>query len=513
MSRLTPRMAIACLLTLLLAPLGSRADEPTASAETAVPQSIDAAVVKVFAKTRAPDLFHPWTKQTATEVSGSGVVIDGHRILTNAHVVNYASEVQIQGNQGGDRINAKVEFLAPGIDLALLTLDDASFFQSHAAIARSATLPTTKDTVMVYGYPTGGQTLSVTKGIVSRIEFTSYNFPTSGLRLQVDAAINPGNSGGPAVIGEKMVGIAFSRLGGAQNIGYIIPNEEIELFLADIADGHYDGKPEFRFDYQTLENPALRTFLKLPAATRGVVALDSIWIQGNSPLRKWDLITGIAGKPIDDQGEVTIAPNVRVRFPYLAQKVAADGELPLSIIRNGKPLEIRVPLRRDWPLAIPALRDQYPPYFIYGPLVFSTATQDLVNAMLGRSEWVTNLTVMRSPLVAERMSVPDKDHEEYVVIASPLFPHTIAKGYANHVGCVLASVNGTPIRSLRHLVTVLRDLTDELVLFEFAGHSVESMVFPRQEMVEATEAILTDNGIRAQASPELLKVWQARAKH
>ncbi len=88
-----------------------------------------------------------------------------------------------------------------------------------------------------------------------------YNYPVSGLRIQVDAAINPGNSGGPAIAGDKMIGLAFSKLGGdAQNIGYIIPNEEVDLFLKDIADGHYDGKPAMYDELQTLENPALREY-------------------------------------------------------------------------------------------------------------------------------------------------------------------------------------------------------------------------------------------------------------
>jgi len=67
---------------------------------------------------------------------------------------------------------------------------------------------------------------------VSRIEFVPYNFPVSGLRIQIDAAINPGNSGGPAVAGDQMIGLAFSGYNDAQNIGYIIPNEEVELFFA-----------------------------------------------------------------------------------------------------------------------------------------------------------------------------------------------------------------------------------------------------------------------------------------
>jgi S1-C subfamily serine protease len=230
--------------------------------------SIENSVVKVFSTMRYPDPFRPWTKQAPSEVTGSGVVIEGKRILTNAHVVLYASQVQIQANAAGDKVSASVVAIAPGIDLAVLQLDDPSFFDSHPAVSRAAKLPQIKDAVLAYGFPTGGNSLSITKGIVSRIEFVSYNYPVSGLRIQVDAAINPGNSGGPAIAGDKMIGLAFSKAGGdTQNIGYIIPNEEVELFLKDVADGRYDGKPAMYDDLQTLEDPALRDFLKLDKCT------------------------------------------------------------------------------------------------------------------------------------------------------------------------------------------------------------------------------------------------------
>ena len=65
-------------------------------------------VVKVFSTMRYPDMYKPWTKDSPTDVTGSGVVIEGRRILTCAHVVLYASQVQIQANQAGDKISAKV---------------------------------------------------------------------------------------------------------------------------------------------------------------------------------------------------------------------------------------------------------------------------------------------------------------------------------------------------------------------------------------------------------------------
>src|ERR1700719_1226911 len=212
-------------------------------ADTSSP--IENSVVKVFSTMRYPDPFKPWTKQAPNEVSGSGVVIEGRRILTNAHVVLYASQVQVQASAAGDKVHATVVAVAPGIDLAVLELDDPTFFDTHPAVARASKLPHIKDAVLAYGFPTGGNSLSITKSMVSRIEFVSYNYPVSGLRIQVDAAINPGNSGGPAIAGDKMIGLAFSHLvgGGTENIGYIIPNEEVDLFLKEIAHGHYDGKP------------------------------------------------------------------------------------------------------------------------------------------------------------------------------------------------------------------------------------------------------------------------------
>jgi S1-C subfamily serine protease len=109
--------------------------------------TIENSVVKIFATVRYPDPYKPWTKESPEDLTGSGVVIEGRRILTNAHVVDYASQVQIQANQAGDKISATVEAIAPGIDLAVLKLDDEKFFDTHPPLARAKTLPGIKDAV------------------------------------------------------------------------------------------------------------------------------------------------------------------------------------------------------------------------------------------------------------------------------------------------------------------------------------------------------------------------------
>ncbi len=489
-----------------LHPLVAAEENPAPASDNSVENS----VVKIFSTMRFPDLGKPWTKQAPHEVTGSGVVIDGKRILTNAHLALYASQVQVQANQSGDKLAATVEFVAPGIDLAVLKLDDESFFDTHKPLARAAKLPAVKDAVLVYGFPTGGSSLSITKGIVSRVEFTSYNYPTSGLRVQIDAAINPGNSGGPALVADQMVGVAFSRLGGGDNIGYIIPVEEIELFLRDIADGRYDGKPAMFDELQTLENPALRAFLKLDKAVEGMVVHQPSGPVVTYPLKEWDIITKIGDTPIDVQGMINAGEHLRVRFAYLIQKIAADGKVPLTLMRAGHELKVELPVAPTRPQLITDLQGAYPPYFVFGPLVFSNATAQLVGGFSSNGNLVSLLGAIANPLVTRRGDQPAFDGEELVVVSSPLFPHKLAKGYSNPVARVVKTLNNIPVKNLRHLVELLRDSRDEFLTFAFDQRGGESLVFPRQAMIAATEEILTDNGVRSQASPELLMVWNAK---
>ena len=483
---------------------------PTAEPVKSAPSIVENSVVKIFATSRYPDPYKPWTKQAPQEATGSGVVIEGKRILTNAHVALYASQLQVQANQSGDKLAATLEFIAPGIDLAILKLEDETFFDTHPPLPRAQKLPGVKDSVMVYGFPTGGTSLSITKGIVSRIEFAGYNYPVSGLRIQIDAAINPGNSGGPALAGEEMIGLAFSRLGGADNIGYIIPNEEVELFLADIADGRYDGKPAMYDSLQTFENPALRTWLKLPKTVEGIIVQQADTNDPAYPLKPWDVITRINDTAVDNEGMVKVDGNVRVRFQYLIQKKTSHGTVPLTIVRSGQEKSIELPVSPIRPMLIADLIGDYPTYFIYGPLVFSPATAQFLGPISGNARALSTLSALASPLVTRRGDKPAFAGEQLVVVSSPFFPHRLSKGYGNPVSRVIGKVNGTTIKNLPHLVTLLRDSKDEFIVIEFAGLGGESLVFSRKEMVAATEEILNDNGVRAQGSPDVLEVWNIK---
>jgi PDZ domain-containing protein len=71
---------------------------------------------------------------------------------------------------------------------------------------------------------------------------------------------------------------------------------------------------------------------------------------------------------------------------------------------------------------------------------------------------------------------------------------------------VVKIVNGLPIKKLAHLVEILRDSRDEFITIDFDMRGGETLVFPRGEMLAATDEILTDNGVRTQGSSDTLAI-------
>ena len=304
---------------------------------TAVAQdTIRDSVVKIHSQQRIPDFVRPWMKSNPRDISGSGAIIEGKRILTNAHVVLYASRVLVQPAQSTERIPATVEAIAPGMDLAILKLNDEAIFDQRPPLPLDDELPKIKNTVNTYGYPEGGDQLSVTEGIISRVEYVSYAESETGMRIQVDAPVNRGNSGGPAIANGKIVGLVFSMIPSANNIGYLIPADEIRMFLDDVADGTYRGKPKLFDDMQTVENKALRDRLGLDANTGGLMITRPVCPDESYPLKEWDVITHIGDQAIDNQGNISVGNELHLSFRYLIPKLVKDGQIDLTIWRSGQ---------------------------------------------------------------------------------------------------------------------------------------------------------------------------------
>jgi S1-C subfamily serine protease len=254
--------------------------------------------------------------------SGSGCVIDGKRILTNAHVVANQTFVQVRRAGEAKKYTAEVEMVAHECDLAILKVRDAPFFSNVKPID-IGTLPKIRDKVAVYGFPEGGDKLCITEGVVSRVEHRNYTHSKANLlTCQIDAAINSGNSGGPVIQGNKLVGVAFQAMNGddAENIGYMVPPPIIEHFLTDIEDSIYDGIPDLGISWQKMESPDLRNRYRMTAKQTGIL-VNSICPEcsAEDSLHIDDIIISIDGKRIENDGTIEFRKGERTVFDYVIQ--------------------------------------------------------------------------------------------------------------------------------------------------------------------------------------------------
>ncbi|MEA3266928.1 MAG: trypsin-like peptidase domain-containing protein, partial [Candidatus Fermentibacteria bacterium] len=314
-------------------------------ATAAVAANIDQAMVKIYTNSVAYNYYLPWSTDAPMESSGSGCVVQGNMILTNAHVVTDETYLQVRKEGDPRKYQAYVVAVSHEADLALITVDDESFFLGITPLELGE-LPHAREEVAVYGYPMGGDALSTTQGVISRIESSRYTH--SGLSLltvQIDAAINPGNSGGPAVIDNKIIGVAMQTMTQADNIGYVIPVPVIEHFFEDMEDGKYNGFPSAGFSYQTIRNDAFSEMFGIPREQAGVMvtklAFDS---PAERVLEIGDILMVIDGRPIAGDGTVELRSGSRTRLDYMVNRRQIGETIHLDIIRDGVPLSAELTL-------------------------------------------------------------------------------------------------------------------------------------------------------------------------
>jgi S1-C subfamily serine protease len=240
-------------------PLGAEDDENDDDDDgRLVPQHVLQCVVKVYCTHSAPNYAMPWSLERQTQSTSSGFIISERRIITCAHCVEHHTVVMVKRRGRDTRYPATVVAVGNECDIALLTVEDPEFWDDvpsssslsladqdetdtnnstkgnkHAVTPFRPTalspgpLPELQDQCAVVGYPTGGENISITQGVCSRIEMQGYVYATADLlAVQLDAAINSGNSGGPVINDHyECVGVAFQSVdpGEADSIGYLIP--------------------------------------------------------------------------------------------------------------------------------------------------------------------------------------------------------------------------------------------------------------------------------------------------
>jgi len=473
-SKFSIAVSIAFLLTLIL------------SASEISEQVIQNAIVKITVTSKTSNYFEPWLMRPQRTASGSGCIIDGKRILTNAHIV--ADQVFIQVQRNGDPIKytAEVEFAGHDCDLAVLKTADPAFFQGTQPLSIGG-IPSLRSNVTVYGFPQGGEKMSVTAGVVSRIEIGEYiHSGLSYLRLQIDAAINPGNSGGAVMSQDKLVGIAFSASRDSENIGYAVPKTVIEHFLADIADGRYDGLPDLGVTTQKIESPTLREALKVDAKCSGIRISEIAFGSGaRGILQPDDVLLAIAGSPVACDGTVQENEIGEVEFTHLIHKFQIGETISLSLLRNGQKTETRVKLGEFCSLVPKDRYDVRPTYFIMAGLVFQPLTADYLYCFNDYSD-------IPAELLNLMKNGKQSEHQKEAVLLSKVLPHSVNIGYHDIGNQLLVKMNDRRIGSMMELIAACDSPPGKFHVMVLADGS----------------KIVLDAAASKRALPEILKRFQ-----
>ena len=466
-------------------------------------REIEDSVIKIYTTQAAPDYFTPWRLLTPRQSSGSGSVIAGNLILTNAHVVANASYVQAQKHNDPRRYQAHVIFISHEADLALITVDEPGFFSGLKALP-IGDLPEPLQEVSVYGYPIGGKSLSITKGILSRVEQQIYaHSGTYLLAGQIDAAINPGNSGGPVIVNQQIVGVVMQANSGrrSENLGYFVPPSIIRHVLDDRIDGSHDGFPDLGFRTQTLDSPSAKLAYGLRKDQSGVLVIkvfDGSPAQGI--LQENDVILKIDDYDIADDGSIKLSEDILTDYKHAIDLHHIGESVLITYARNGEVSSSTILAERalnSYSLVAGEQFDKMPEYYIYGGVLFVPLNMNLIKRW--GNDWARSAPVT---LLQARNQWSSPQRRE-LVVALQVLAGDVNLGYHDWRNWIVDFINGEPVRDFEQFSNLLRNNVEENVVLENANGY--QMVINHAAAIASEAEILSQYRIPAAHSVGLFK--------
>ena len=445
-------------------------------------------VVQITNYTQQPSWVEPWRFSPVRGGLGSGFVIQGRRIMTNAHVVSWSKQLIVYRYQDPKPYQARVEYIGHDCDLAVLRVDDPAFFEDVPAL-QIGDLPEVRSTVTTYGYPAGGRQISYTAGVVSRIEIQRYVQPNNRrlLAVQTDAAINPGNSGGPVIQEGEVVGVSFQGKPGLENAGFFIPPGVIRHFLEDVEDGVYHGFPSAGLSIVKLTNPAFRRALGVPQNSIGARIDDLLqpFPETHKLIQKNDVLLEVANYDVGSDGTIIFSGN-RVHCAFLFSRVQHGDSIPLRIWRAGTAMDIELPLyvnREDRTMG-----NQYepPPYIIVGGLVFTELSANYLGS-LGQN-WRRKVSPETVYELIFRNRLSEAEARAKPVVLSKILKHPSNVDFAVEPRSILTELNGRKISKMQDLQAAIESTQGDFYRFGFLSGKEEAL--NRSDALAAEEQLM-----------------------
>lgn len=471
---------------------------PKSSSETCTDSLPLECVVKLFATLVDVEYTSPWKRKEQRCVYGSGFTVKGKLIITNARIVHRAAIVHVRRPGNAVKYKGKVVCCAPEVDLALITVSDPEFWENSTCVQFKTDLPTLDTDVTCVGYPTGGDGLSITRGVVSRVcsHFLRY-FGESILMIQIDAAINAGNSGGPVFVNSdrQVIGVAIcgKQAEVAQNIGYILSIPIVKMFLEQFHQyGKFLGISSIGLSFQSCENMSLRRRLGLPDEVEGGIRIKEVYPLGYAfgYIHDNDVLVKIDGRSIAQDGTISLAPDrkdERIDFNCIVTSKHPGDQCTTEIYRDGKKINLTLKLSQmQW--RVPKLDnvDCQPKYLMVGGIIFVPFTYP----------WYQRARKQNATLPSGLYRLLDKFKQridQEIVVVAKVLSHDCNFGY-QHLGCeMITHLNGEKINNLTHMATLVAQ--NKQPYLEFSLKSRDTIVLDSLEVKDAESEIMETHAI------------------
>jgi len=458
-------------------------------------------VVKVMVTSDAPDYEQPWQTEGPDTAVGSGAIVmtsHGARVLTNAHVVENQVYVEVRRYGKSRKFEAVVEGVGHVCDLALLKIKDSGFAKGAPAFP-IGDLPSLGDRVAAFGFPIGGERLSITEGIVSRIEIYPYAHSQRNLlAVQIDAAINSGNSGGPVVKDGEIVGIAFEAMDEAENVGYMIGAPVVKHFLRDIEQGVNDGFPDLGIVVQALESKAHRQSLGLSPKSHSGVLITGVMHGGSASgvLEEGDVLLMLDKKHVAADGSLSFRRGERIDMAHQVAKRHVGESMPVKVYRDGQEQSFDIALKPPRFLVAEDAYDVKPTYYLYGGLLFVPLSRDLLKTW--GSEWWQEAPPEIISIYENEICTPTRSE---VVVLQKVLADRVNQGYHDVEMLVVDRVQGRNIRHLQDLIRFVESAEDEYLRFQSSDGQI--IVLDREQVEKSNRGILRRYGVPFDRSENL----------
>ncbi|MCP4667128.1 MAG: serine protease [Deltaproteobacteria bacterium] len=414
-------------------------------------ENITHSIVKIYTTYNQPSYSRPWQMLGQDTRTGSGCIIDGSRILTNAHVVSDHTFIRVRRAGKADKYVAFLEAISHELDLAVLKVKDKAFFRGARPLEVGRLLRV-GDRVTAYGFPRGGTRITITKGVVSRIDRRQYAHTRfSNLVCQIDAAINPGSSGGPVISQGKIAGVSFQSTSG-QNIGYMVPAPVILHFFQDLEDGKHDGVPGLPIVWQNLENPQIRSYYGMAQDHSGILVTEvSPRFLDEKMLTPGDIMIAIDGFDVANDGTILFREGERISLGYAIDRKQVGQRIGMTVLRKGRVLSLLIPLHSPkvtYGYLIPRVRyETLPTYYTIGGLVFSPLTTNYLKIW---KKW--SKVPPRLKGYYYEITTKENQQRKDVVVLIDVLPDEVNVGYIDFEDSVVSKVNGKTINGMQDLV-------------------------------------------------------------